>query len=58
MAALKNLLKGSKSGDLLVFTNSSHGTYIEDQSGDEEMYDEALCPYDCQDNLIVDDELP
>jgi hypothetical protein len=57
MAALKNLLKGSKSGDLLVFTNSSHGTYIEDQSGDEEMYDEALCPYDCQDNLIVDDEL-
>jgi len=57
IAALKNLLAGAKSGDVLVFTNSSHGTYVEDTSGDEEMYDEALCPYDCGDNLIVDDEL-
>ena len=57
MAALKNLLAGAKSGDVMVFTNSSHGTYVEDTNGDEEMYDEALCPYDCADNLIVDDEL-
>ena len=57
MAALKNILAGVKSGDVLVFTNSSHGTYVEDKSGDEEMYDEALCPYDCADNLIIDDEL-
>ena len=54
---LKDLLAGSKAGDVLVFTNSSHGTYVADKSGDEEKYDEALCPYDCADNLIIDDEL-
>lgn len=57
IAGIKDLLTGAKSGDILVFTNSSHGTYLADTSGDEEMYDEALCPYDCADNLIVDDEL-
>ena len=57
MAGLKGLVAGAKSGDVLVFTNSSHGTYVEDKSGDEEMYDEAMCPYDCADNLIIDDEL-
>ena len=34
MAALKHLLAGAKSGDVLVFTNSSHGTYVEEKSGD------------------------
>ncbi len=53
---LKNLLKGAKSGDVLVFTNSSHGSYISDKSGDEYKYDEVLCPYDVKDNVIVDDE--
>ena len=57
LAALKNLLAGAKSGDVLVFTNASHGTYIADTSGDEPKYDEAICPYDCATNLIVDDEL-
>jgi len=57
IAGLEDLLKGAKDGDVLVFTNSSHGTYIADTSGDEEKYDEALCPYDCADNLLVDDEL-
>jgi hypothetical protein len=42
---------------VLVFTNSSHGTYVADTSGDEPTYDEAICPYDCEANLIVDDEL-
>jgi hypothetical protein len=54
---LKKLLAGAKSGDVLVFTNSSHGTYVADADGDEALYDEALCPYDCDRNLIVDDEL-
>ncbi len=54
---LKKLLSGTKSGDVLVFTNSSHGTYLADTGGDEALYDEALCPYDCDQNLIVDDEL-
>jgi metacaspase-1 len=57
MAGLKNLLTGVQQGDILVYTNSSHGTYLADMGGDEERYDEALCPYDCDANLIVDDEL-
>jgi metacaspase-1 len=54
---LKRLLKGAKAGDVLVFTNSSHGTYLLDQSSDEPSYDQAVCPYDIQDNLLLDDEL-
>ena len=46
LAGLKALLAGAKAGDVLVFTNSSHGTYQPDTSGDEPKYDEALCPYD------------
>src|SRR5262245_26464083 len=57
VAGVRDLLTGAQSGDMLVFTNSSHGTYIADISGDEEKYDEAICPYDCADNLLVDDEL-
>lgn len=57
MAGLKALLAGAKKGDVLVFTNSSHGTYLADKDGDEPTYDEALCPFDCDRNLIVDDEL-
>lgn len=57
LAGLKALLAGAKPGDVLVFTNSSHGTYVADTSGDEPAYDEAICPYDCADNLIIDDEL-
>jgi hypothetical protein len=58
MSGLKNLLAGAKAGDTLVFTNASHGTYVADTNGDEPTYDEAICPYDVDDNqLIVDDEL-
>jgi hypothetical protein len=57
VAGLKDLIAGSQTGDILVFTNSSHGTYVADASGDEDKYDEAICPYDCADNLLVDDEL-
>jgi hypothetical protein len=57
MAGLKNLLAGAKAGDVLVFTNASHGTYVADKGGDEPNYDEALCPYDVDDRLIIDDEL-
>ncbi|MGZ8843245.1 MAG: caspase family protein [Pyrinomonadaceae bacterium] len=54
---LKSLLKGATAGDVLVFTNSSHGTYQADTSGDEPGYDEAICPHDTDSNLIIDDEL-
>jgi len=58
LAGLKDLLAGAKAGDVLVFTNASHGTYIADKDGDEPTYDEAICPYDVEDGqLIVDDEL-
>lgn len=57
MDGLNKLLTGAKSGDVLVFTNSSHGTYLADTDGDEPLYDEALCPFDCDINLIIDDEL-
>lgn len=59
MAGLEKLLAGARSGDTLVFTNSSHGTYVADRSGDE-VYDEAICPYDCDrgvEHLVLDDEL-
>ncbi len=54
---LKALLRNARRGDVLVFTNSSHGTYLADTDGDEDRFDEALCPWDCDDRLIVDDEL-
>jgi metacaspase-1 len=57
MKGLKSLVKDAHTGDTLVFTNSSHGTYVKDEDGDEKAYDEAICPYDCARNLIVDDEL-
>lgn len=57
LSRLDKLLTGAKRGDLIVFTNSSHGTYVADDNGDESRYDEAICPYDMAKNLIVDDEL-
>jgi hypothetical protein len=55
--ALRGLIEGSSSGDVLVFTNSSHGSYIPDTSGDEETYDEVICPYDTQEEILSDDDL-
>jgi hypothetical protein len=55
--ALKDLLAGAQTGDTIVFTNSSHGSYVLDTDGDESKFDEILCPYDIADNHIVDDEL-
>ena len=56
-ARLKALLRGARRGDVLVFTNSSHGTYLADTDGDERSLRRSLCPWDCDDRLIVDDEL-
>jgi hypothetical protein len=58
LAALKDLLAGARYGDVLAFTNSSHGSYVPDTSGDEtDRYDEVICPFDIRDNPLVDDEL-
>ena len=57
MATLTELVLGATEGDVVVFTNSSHGTYVADPSKSDERYDQAICPYDCEDGLIIDDEL-
>ncbi len=57
VGALKDLLAGARDGDVIVFQNSSHGSYVADTSGDEAVYDEVLCPYDVDSNDISDDEL-
>ncbi len=56
MQALKDLIAGATAGDVLVFTNSSHGSYEVSTDADEK-YDELICPYDIDANQIVDDEL-
>lgn len=56
--AITNLLKGLAAGDSAIITFSGHGTYIPDQTGDEaDRRDEALCPYDLNKSLLLDDEL-
>jgi metacaspase-1 len=57
IGGLEDLLAGAKAGDVLVFTNASHGTYLADTDGDEPKYDEAICPFDTDSNLLIDDEL-
>lgn len=57
VAGLKGLLVGARKGDVVVFTNSSHGTYLADTDGDEPTYDEAMCPYDTAEHPLVDDQL-
>lgn len=56
---VRRLLDGATAGDVLVFTNSSHGSYLADTDGDEAdaVYDETICPYDVEHHQILDDEL-
>lgn len=54
---IKALLTGARSGDILVFVNASHGSYVVDTSGDEEKYDEVICPYNAKEEEVTDDEL-
>ena len=57
VAGIEELLSGAQDGDVLVFTNSSHGSYVAERGGDEPRYDEILCPYDVAENVLRDDEL-
>ncbi len=58
-AGLDWLLDASQSGDVRVFHFSSHGTQVDDQSGDEwECLDEVIVPYDHDwDKPFRDDDL-
>ncbi|MEM8861183.1 MAG: caspase family protein [Chloroflexota bacterium] len=54
---LKDLLRGAKPDDILVYFFSGHGTYIAAKSQVQMDYDQAQCPYDWEENLLVDNEL-
>lgn len=58
---LKDMVKGAKSGDFLVFHFSGHGSQIRDWDGDElsDSMDELICPYDMDwdGTYITDDKL-
>ncbi|EOA37332.1 hypothetical protein CARUB_v10011040mg [Capsella rubella] len=54
---LEDLIKAGKSGDILVFHYSGHGTRlppVNEESGDSTGYDECITP--CDMNLIKDDD--
>ena len=56
LSEFKNLLVNSKTGDLLFFLYSGHGSYTLDRNGDEkDGYDELIVSCDLQG--ILDDEL-
>lgn len=59
LEALGALVDSARSGEMLVFQYSGHGTQAEDLNGDEsDRYDEALVPVDYQDGaLLIDDDL-
>jgi len=54
---VKELLTGAQAGDVLVFCNASHGSYVLDTSKDEEKYDEVICPYHAKEEEVKDDDL-
>jgi hypothetical protein len=56
---IQRLVRGARSGDIVVITYSGHGSYIPDTRGDEpDARDEVLCPYDiAQNRTLSDDEL-
>ncbi|HEX6571096.1 MAG TPA: caspase family protein, partial [Steroidobacteraceae bacterium] len=56
---LRELVGGSKRGDVLVFHYSGHGVQVPDTDGDEEDFtEEALVPIDFEDGaFLLDDDL-
>lgn len=58
LAGIETIATRLKPGDVGVVQFSGHGTWVPDLTGDEpDGRDEALCPIDCESNLILDDEL-
>ncbi|MEI6639111.1 MAG: caspase family protein [Chlorobium sp.] len=59
MSGLKWLTTGAKSGDLLIFHYSGHGSQVIDVEGDEpDGKDETICPHDfASAGMIKDDDL-
>jgi hypothetical protein len=63
MRNLRELVGGSRPGDVIVFQYAGHGTQVPDLDGDElggdtPGEDEALCPYDfASGELLIDDDM-
>lgn len=58
VSEISAMLRQLTASDTAIITFSGHGTYIPDRTGDEEdRRDEALCPYDLDRALLLDDEL-
>jgi hypothetical protein len=59
LEALTALVTSGASGDTLVFTYSGHGSWLPDESGDEDdLRDEMMCPYDVMDKqYLLDDDI-
>ena len=58
-SAIRKIVSGADTGDLIVVQYSGHGSFIPDEDGDEpDGTDECLCPYDVRSRgPITDDEL-
>jgi hypothetical protein len=56
--AMREVLGRARDGDTVVITYSGHGSWTADEDGDEaDGRDEALCPWNLEDGLLLDDEL-
>ena len=57
--ALTTLVGSATAGDSIVFTFSGHGSWLPDESGDEDdLRDEMMCPHDVMDKqYFLDDDL-
>src|SRR5262249_15482034 len=54
---LKRLVSQARSGDVLAFHYSGHGTTLEDDDGDErDGFDEAMVPVDFSDGYFIRDD--
>jgi len=60
LVRLEKMVKAARSGDLLVFHFSGHGSQIRDRDGDElkDHMDELICPYDMDwDGVFITDDM-
>jgi hypothetical protein len=58
LKGLTELLQATGPNELAIITFAGHGTWVPDLDGDEiDGRDEAWCPYDLDNELILDDEL-
>lgn len=58
IAGIRETLRKLTADDTAIIQYSGHGTYIPDRTSDEaDARDEALCPWDMTQNLLLDDEL-